>query len=43
VAALAKARERWREHLVALPLEQVGDAPPAPAAMPGTMNQDEGL
>src|SRR5947208_8895606 len=39
VRALADAGQRRREHLVALLLEQVGHPPPAPAAMPGAVNE----
>ena len=43
VRTLPQAGECRREHLVALGGEQVGDPPPAPSAMPGAMNQDEGV
>src|SRR6185503_11712702 len=32
-----------REYLVALLFQEVGDAPPAPAAVPGAVHQHEGL
>ncbi len=41
--ALADARQRRREHLVTLLLQEIGDAPPAPAAMPGPVHQHERL
>ena len=41
VRAVADAGQRRREYLVTLLLQQVGDAPPAPAAMPGAVNEDE--
>jgi len=40
---LAEAGQRRREDLVPLQFEQIGDAPPAPAVMPGAVHQDEGL
>jgi hypothetical protein len=43
VRALADASERRREDLVALLFQEVGDAPPAPAAMPRAVHQHEGL
>jgi len=41
--ALAEPGERRREHLVALFLQQVGDAAPAPSAVPGAVDQHEGF
>src|SRR3954452_18804705 len=41
MAALAKAGQRRSEHLVALGFQEVRDPPPAPAAMPGAVNQDK--
>ena len=41
--AVAIAGERRRIDLVAVPFENVGAAPPAPAAMPGAVNEHESL
>ena len=38
-----QACQRRREHFVTFGFEQVGDAPPAPAAVPGAVNEDEGV
>ena len=43
VRALAEAGQRRREDLAALLFEQVGDAPPLPAAARGAGNEHEGL
>src|SRR5438876_385751 len=43
VTALAEPGHRRREYLVAFLLEQVGDPPPAPPAMPGAVHQHEGF
>src|SRR3984885_7454974 len=41
--AVGHAGERRRVDLVPFPLERVSDAAPAPAAVPGAVNQDEGF
>jgi hypothetical protein len=41
VRALAQARHRRREHLVPALLQKVGDASPAPAAVPSAVHQHE--
>ena len=41
VRAIAVAGERLRINLVAALFQNVGNAPPAPAAMPGAVNQHE--
>ena len=41
--ALAEPGQRRGEHLVAFGGEQVGDAAVAPAAVPGAVNEDEGV
>jgi hypothetical protein len=43
VRAFADAGERRREHLVPLLFQEVRDAPPAPAAVPGAVHEHEGL
>ena len=43
VRALAQPGHGRREHLVAALLQEIGDAPPAPAAVPGAVHQHEGL
>src|SRR6266566_1629097 len=40
--ALAHAGKSWREDLVSFGLERLADAFPAPTAVPGAVNQDEG-
>src|ERR1700674_447414 len=41
VGALAEAGERGREDAVAAGGEEIGEAPPAPAAMKGAMHEHE--
>jgi hypothetical protein len=41
--SFAKSGQRRREHLVAVAIEPVGDAPPAPAAVPSTVHEHEDL
>ncbi len=42
VRALAEAGERRREHAPAAGFQPVGDEAPAPAAVPGAVDEDEG-
>src|SRR5277367_3836286 len=41
--AVGHASQRRRIDLVPFPLQRIGDAAPAPAAVPGAVNQDEGF
>src|SRR6185312_1768575 len=43
VRAVGQSGERRRKHLVSLRFEQIGHAPPAPAAVPGAVDEHEGL
>jgi hypothetical protein len=41
--ALAQPGQRRRKNNVAIAAKPIGDAPPAPAAMPSTVNQHKGV
>jgi hypothetical protein len=41
--ALAQPGQRRRENRVAIEAKPIGDAPPAPAAMPGAVHQHKGV